>query len=174
MPYAVLGTLSLEISCCNFIIVHDFYDTYDSTSIALRPLVSHHAGCQVLCFNYPGQAHTVWPRPSVAERQRGAKEQVINNDWIADRLHELLQHAEENGEILLTNPFHLVGIGNGASIAAAFALRWGHDALYQDSLRSFVSINGFLYPDPQLSSILHSGIFVKLLNIKHQNFYISY
>lgn len=55
---------------------------------------------------------------SAAEKQRGATEPVLNNDWIADRLHELLMHAEEEGEILLSCPFHLVGIGNGACIAA--------------------------------------------------------
>jgi len=60
----------------------------------------------------------VWPRVSLAERDRGAVEPVLNNDWIADRLHELLQHAEEEGDILLSCPFHLVGIGNGACIAA--------------------------------------------------------
>ena len=157
MPYTVLGNVSLDISRCNFIIVHDFFDTHDATAIACKPLVQRHSGSQVFCFNYPGQANTVWPRPSAVERQRGAKEQVVNNDWIADRLHELLQHAEQNGDILLTNPFHLVGIGNGASIASAFALRYGRDALYADSLRSLVSVNGFLYPDPQLSAVLHSA-----------------
>ena len=48
-------------------------------------------------------------------------EPVHNNDWVADRLHELLQHAEAQGDILLSNPFHLVGFGNGLAIAAAFA-----------------------------------------------------
>ena len=157
MPYTVLGTVSLDIRRCNFIIVHDFFDTHEATAIACKPLVQRHDGSQVFCFNYPGQANTVWPRPSAVERQRGAKEQVINNDWIADRMHELLQHAEQNGDILLTNPFHLVGIGNGASIASAFALRYGSDPLYAASLRSLVSVNGFLYPDPQLSAILHSA-----------------
>jgi hypothetical protein len=39
----------------------------------------------------------------------------------------------------------------------AFAQRFGNHKLYSNSLRSVVSINGFLYPDPQLSSILHSA-----------------
>lgn len=157
MPYIVLGNLSLDIIKCNFVVVHDFFDTCDATAIALKPIALRHDGCQIFCFNYPGQSNTVWPRPSHVEKQRGAKEKLINNEWIADRLHELLQHAEESGDFLLTNPFHLVGIGNGAPIAAAFALRWGQDPLYKSSLRSVVSINGFLYPDPQLSAILHSA-----------------
>lgn len=156
MPYVVLGSVPAEVRRCNFIVIHDFFDTCDGTSIAFKPLVQRH-GCQILCFNYPGQANTVWPRPSAVERQRGAKEPVLNNDWISDRLHELLQAAEQSGDMLLTSPFHLVGIGNGAAIAASFAQRWGSDPLYASSLRSIVSVNGFLYPDPQLSAIVHSG-----------------
>ena len=157
MSYIVLGNVSLDVSRVNFIVIHDFFDTCDATAISFKPIVQRHDGCQVFCFNYPGQANTVWPRPSAAERERGAVEQIINNDWIADRLHELLQHAEGEGDILLTNPFHLVGIGNGAAIAAAFALKYGSERLYAGSLRSLVSVNGLLYPDPQLSSILHSA-----------------
>lgn len=157
MPYVVLGNVSLEVKCCNFVVIHDFFDTADATAIMFKQLVQRHGNLQVVCFNYPGQANTVWPRLPAAERARGAKEPLLNNDWIADRIHELLQHAEEDGDVLLTSPFHLVGIGNGASIAASFCQRWGNDPRYRDSLRSMVSVNGFLYPDPQLSSILHSA-----------------
>ncbi|CAM9255759.1 unnamed protein product, partial [Ectocarpus fasciculatus] len=157
MPYIVLGKMSLEVKRCNLIIVHDFFDTCDGTAIAFKPITQRHDGSQVLCFNYPGQSNTVWPRPSPVERQRGAREPVLNNDWVADRLHELLQGAEQRGDFLLTNPFHVVGFGNGAAIAAAFAQRWGSDPLYSSSIRSVVSVNGFLYPDAQLSAILHSA-----------------
>ena len=156
-PYMVIGSFSLEVKRCSFIVVHDFFDTCDATAILFKPIVQRHDGCQAVCFNYPGQAHTVWPRLSKAEKERGAKDPIINNDWIADRMHELLQHAEKGGEILLTNPFHLVGIGNGASIAAAFVQKYGRSPLYSQGLRSVVSVNGFLYPDPQLSAILHSS-----------------
>jgi pimeloyl-ACP methyl ester carboxylesterase len=141
----------------NFVVVHDFFDTCDATAIMLKPIIQRHDGCQIICFNYPGQANTTWPRPPAAEKQRGAKEPILNNEFIADKLNEMLQYAEENGDILLTNPFHIVGIGNGACIAAAFLERWGRNEIYSKSITSFVSINGFLYPDPQLSAILHSG-----------------
>lgn len=157
MPYMVLGQVSLNINRCSFIVIHDFFDTCDASAIMFKPIVQRHEGCQVFCFNYPGQAHTVWPRPSATEKERGAKEPILNNDWIADRLNELLRFAEDNGDLLLTNPFHLVGIGNGACIATAFCQRWGRDKAYVKGLRSVVSINGFLYPDPQLTSILHSA-----------------
>lgn len=158
MPYVVMGKFSMQVEKINFIVIHDFFDTYDGTAILFKPIVQRHdEGCQVMCFNYPGQAHTTWPRPSAAERERGAKEAVLNNDWMIDRIHELLMYAEESGDILLSKPFHLVGIGNGACIAAAFAQRYGSHRLYCNSLRSIVSVNGFLYPDAQLSSILHAA-----------------
>ena len=34
-------------------------------------------------------------------------------------------HCEQAGEFLISQPFHLVGIGNGASIAAAFLKKYG-------------------------------------------------
>ena len=157
MPYIVMGSISLKPTRCNFIVVHDFFDTCDGTAINFKPIIQRHDSCQIFTYNYPGQAQTVWPRPPDAEKKRGAKDPVLNNDWQAAKLHEILQHAEENGDILLTNPFHLVGIGNGAAIAAAFAQRFGNDARYSKSLKSFVAVNGFLYPDPQLASILHSS-----------------
>ena len=160
MPYVTLGSFVPGTIKCSFIVVHDFFDTCDATSILFKSVVAKHPGCQVLCFNYPGQANTVWPRPPPAEKQRGAKEPVLNNDWISDRMHELLQHADSNGDILLRDsPFHFVGFGNGSCIAAAFIQKWGSHQLYASNVRSFVSINGFLHPDPQLAAILHSGEF---------------
>lgn len=157
IQYSVLGEYSVNSDCCNFVVVHDFFDTCDATSILFKPITNRHPNCMVLCFNYPGQANTVWPRPPASEKARGAKETVINNDWVADRLHELLQHAETTGEFLSFSTFHIVGIGNGACIAAAFVQRYGSTRRYAASLRSLICINGFLYPDAQLSSILHSA-----------------
>jgi hypothetical protein len=158
MPYIVMGKFSLMVDRCNFIVIHDFFDTYDGTSIFLKPIVQRHEeGCQFLCFNYPGQANTVWPRPTPAERERGATEPILNNDWIADRLHELLTFAEDAGDFLLSRPFHILGIGNGACIAAAFCQKYANHDFYRDSLRSVIAVNGFLYPDSQLSSILHAA-----------------
>lgn len=122
MPYVVLGNTSVEVKRVNFIMIHDFFDNCDSTVILMKPIVKRHNGCQVLCFNYPGQANTVWPRLSNAEKEymnaRNNKnissnamtnEVILNNDWLADRLHELLLHAENEGDLLLNNPFYIVG-----------------------------------------------------------------
>ena len=38
--------------------VVDFFDTCDASAILFKPIVQRHEGCQVLCFNYPGQANT--------------------------------------------------------------------------------------------------------------------
>jgi len=149
--------MSLQSKKTNFIIVHDFFDCCDATAILFKPIVQRHDGCQILCFNYPGQAHTTWPRPPQAERLRGAKEPIHNNEWIADKMHELLQYAEGEGDILLSNNFSIVAFGNGASIASSFIQKYGSNPIYSESLSSLVSINGFLYPDPQMSAILHSG-----------------
>ncbi|RYH28338.1 hypothetical protein EON65_12485 [archaeon] len=158
MPYVVMGKFSPNVEKCNFVVVHDFFDTYDATAILYKQLVQRHSeGCQVLCYNYPGQAHTLWPRLTQIEKDRGAKEPVLSNDWQADRLHELLKFAESSGDILLSRPFHLVGIGNGACVAAAFCQRYAYHDMYVNSLRSVVSVNGFLYPDAQLASILHAS-----------------
>jgi hypothetical protein len=105
MPYMLVGNeLSTEevVNHCNFVVVHDFFDTCDSTAISFKPIAQRH-DCQILCFNYPGQAHTTWPRVSHAEKESGAKEPVLNNDWIAARLHELLLHVDEAGERCFDN-----------------------------------------------------------------------
>jgi pimeloyl-ACP methyl ester carboxylesterase len=162
LRYVVAGNFSVTSPVCNFVLVHDFFDTVEATALLMKHITSHHEGCQAVCFNYPGQSGTEWAHLGGAERARGAVEPVHNNDWIADRLHELLQHTEAAGEILLSTPFHLVGMGNGACVAAAFAQRWGAHPSYAHSLRSFVSVNGFLNPDPQLRAILHSAAQVAL------------
>lgn len=83
----LIGSISLESKRDNFIVIHDFFDTLDATAIFLKPIVQRHDGCQILCFNYPGQANTTWPRPPAAEKHRGAKDITVNNDWIADKIH---------------------------------------------------------------------------------------
>ncbi|CAM9848733.1 unnamed protein product, partial [Choristocarpus tenellus] len=51
-----------------------------------------------------------------------------------------------------------IGIGNGVAIAAAFALRYSGHPLYRGSLRSLVSLNGFVAVDAQLAAVLHASI----------------
>lgn len=66
----------------NFVAVHDFFDTLEKTFLLFKPLVLKHPGCQVLCFNSPGQAGTRLPPEP---------EGLLTNVWVADKLHELMQ-----------------------------------------------------------------------------------
>lgn len=66
----------------SFVVVHDFFDTLEKTFLLFKPLVLKYPGCQVLCFNSPGQAGTRLPPEP---------EGLLTNVWIADRLDELMQ-----------------------------------------------------------------------------------
>lgn len=66
----------------SFVVVHDFFDTLEKTFLLFKPLVLKYPGCQVLCFNSPGQAGTRLP---------AEPEGLLTNTWVADRLDELLQ-----------------------------------------------------------------------------------
>ncbi len=68
----------------NLVLLHDFFDTYESTQILVRQIVrkSH---CQALLMNYPGQALTQYPE----EPSAGAP--VLNNDYYADCLVKLME-----------------------------------------------------------------------------------
>eukprot|EP00752_Nemacystus_decipiens_P018599 g16677.t1 len=133
----------------SFVVVHDFFDTFEKTFLLFKPLVLKYPGCQVLCFNSPGQAGTrVPPEP----------EGLLTNTWVADRLDELMQHVDNMGEMPLSDrPFHLLGIGNGASIAAAFACRHASKTKWRLTLRSLACVNGFATVDAQLAAVLHSA-----------------
>ena len=171
IPYEVMGTQELDGKNTNFIVLHDFFDTFEGSQILFQRLVKRFVGCQVLVFNQPGQSESRWQplgAPSAvsaaeakyaqaaASKQR---EQVLNNTTMADKLHELLQHLEETGEFVTSaQPFYVLGIGNGANIATCFSLRYGDTRDYGRTLRALVMVNGFAHVDNQLAAVLHSSI----------------
>ncbi|CAB1101509.1 unnamed protein product [Ectocarpus sp. CCAP 1310/34] len=133
----------------SFVVVHDFFDTLEKTFLLFKPLVLKYPGCQVLCFNSPGQAGTRLPPEP---------EGLLTNVWVADRLDELMQHVDNMGEMPLSDrPFHLLGIGNGASIATAFACHHASKNKWKPTLRSLACVNGFATVDAQLAAVLHSA-----------------
>jgi pimeloyl-ACP methyl ester carboxylesterase len=150
MPYQVIGHADAELKHICFVVVQDLFDTYEKIHILFRAIAAKHMGVQILVFNYPGQAHTTLP---------SRKDTVLNNEYNAARLHELLQGLENEGEFYTrTRPFHLLGFGSGASTASYFASMYGNSPEYNRSLRSLVAINGYSYVDNQLAAIMHSAI----------------
>ncbi|GMI02768.1 hypothetical protein TrLO_g5677 [Triparma laevis f. longispina] len=166
IPYEVIGKSEMEITKVNFVVCHDIFDSCDMTKMLFLSVVKRHPGCQILLFNYPGQAGTTFPN----SRTNGKSDQVVpagaehaepalNNDFLSDRVHELIGHVDATGEFISSaQPFHIIGMGNGLPIALAFAEKYGHTPYYASTLRSLVSLNGFTSVDPQLASILHSSL----------------
>jgi hypothetical protein len=161
---AAVAAAAAPTAPCNLVVVHDFFDTLEKTFLLVRPLVLEAPGCQVLCLNTPGQAGTRCPAGS-----------TLSSDWLADRLAELLTSVDTSAQMpLSTKPWHIVGIGNGAAVAAAYALRYGpcssntsaSSSSSSDSgttataaagLRAVVSVNGFATVDSQLAAVLHAA-----------------
>lgn len=73
----------------SFVVVHDFFDTLEKTFLLFKPLVLKYPGCQVLCFNSPGQAWTRLPP---------GPDGLLTNTWVSDRLHELMQVEAKIGQ----------------------------------------------------------------------------
>ena len=66
------------------VVLHDLFDTYESTQILIRQVVRR-SHCQVLLLNFPGQALT----QCAEEPSAGAP--VFNNDYNADCLAQLME-----------------------------------------------------------------------------------
>ena len=51
---------------------------------------------------------------------------MLNNEFIAAKMHELLQHLENSGEFVTSYlPFYVLGFGNGSNIGSFWATRYG-------------------------------------------------
>ncbi|GBG33418.1 Ankyrin repeat domain-containing protein 27 [Hondaea fermentalgiana] len=150
LSYDIVGTGGLESATPNLVVLHDMFDTCEASQIFLEPLMRKHYGSQALVLNYPGQAHTRFPKETAG---------VLNNEFVAATLHELLADLEHKGDFCCSfRPFYLVGIGNGANIATFFASEFGGLPEYRKCLRGLLSINGFAHVDEQLAAVLHSSV----------------
>jgi len=125
----------------NLVVVHDIFDTCEKMKIFLRPIAQRYPGLQILLWNYPGQAFT-----------EHREEQLLNNEYHAGCLDELLKHVGPDGtnQFNTNNPFYLLGYGNGGNIASFYSAFYGNP-----SIRSLVLMNSFSYVDPHLASVLH-------------------
>lgn len=75
-------TREAPVAVLSFVVVHDFFDTLEKTFMLFKPLLLRYPGCQMLCFNSPGQAGTCLPPEP---------EGLLTNVWVAERLDELMQ-----------------------------------------------------------------------------------
>ncbi|OWZ24204.1 hypothetical protein PHMEG_000816 [Phytophthora megakarya] len=120
MPYSVIGQPVGETIKCNLVVFHDLFDTLESTTVFFRPIVARNMGARVLLFNFPGQAGTAY---AVDDQAREEDKLVLNNMWLARRLHELLNFLQHTTQFVTTGvPFHIVGFGNGANVAACYTV----------------------------------------------------
>ena len=147
VPYQVIGAPDRDPGTVNFVVVQDFFDTFESMQVLLRDFMKT-TRSQFLLLNVPGQAFS--------EYDKSDKNLVLNNEFHAAKLEELLRNADKTMEFNTSSQgFHVVGIGNGGNIAACWGARFGTG--YSQCLKSLTLVNGFAHVDKQLASILHSS-----------------
>eukprot|EP00750_Incisomonas_marina_P013184 INCI17245.1.p1 GENE.INCI17245.1~~INCI17245.1.p1 ORF type:complete len:1411 (-),score=326.98 INCI17245.1:1256-5488(-) len=167
MPYAVTGRPDAELLKPAIIVLQDMFETFEKPRIFLHKLLRKHAGTQALFFNFPGQAYSEQAtRPdgdgSAAATDGGdgsAPRPLLNNEYLAGLLHELLQKTETDGDFVTScRPFYIVGFGNGGNVATLFAATHGKTPEYAFTLKGLILANSHAYLDSQLSAIYHSSL----------------
>lgn len=152
IPFTIAGQAVGETTKCNLVVFHDLFDTMDGTKVFFRSILARHVGARALFFNIPGQGGTAY-----ATESAGADKNVFNNVWISRKVHELLTHLQQTKRFITSGmPFHVIGFGNGANIAACYTILYGSG--YSPDLQSLTIINGFAKVDAQMSAILHSAV----------------
>jgi hypothetical protein len=179
------STASTAARYCNFVVVHDIFDSLAKTQLLMAPVLRSRPGCTALLFAYPGQTDATNDNSTA-----GNSAERCTNEVLAPLLHELLQHVQLRGYMSYNNsssssscssisssssmaPLHLIGIGTGAMTALAFAAAYCHTAPYgtainssssssssssktRGALQSVVCLNGCAAVDAQLSAVLHA------------------
>lgn len=154
MPYTVIGEPTGQSVKCNLIVFHDLFDTFESTRVFFRPIIARNVGAQALLFNFPGQAGASY----IVDGHTCQEDKVVlNNMWLARRVHELLVYLQHTTQFITTGaPFHFVGFGNGANIATCYTVLYGKS--YDGYLQSLALFNGFSSVDAQLAAVLHNAV----------------
>ena len=178
VPFLVLGKARKGAPLFNLVIVHDFFDNLDAWQVLLSKTVDKYPGLQVLLFNVPGQANTSWPENAVLnnEFQAAVMQQVLlasgrdghNTQPDDDKADGRLKKKGDRFVGSIDGPkecepfapctadrsawFFVVGVGNGGNIATMWASDYA--ALFPN-MRAVVTVNSFLYMDPQLSAAMH-------------------
>jgi len=125
----------------NLVVCHDLFDTYERMKILLQPIIQRYQSIQILVWNYPGQAHTEW-----------RKTQILNNEYLAACLNELLGQIGEFGtkDFDTNHPFYILGYGYGASIASYYLANYR-----VPNVRGLLSVNGWAFIDSYLAGVMH-------------------
>ena len=162
LPYTIIGQSDYRISKPDLVVFHDIFDTCDATAIFFRNVVTKHLGTKALFFNYPGQAGTSWGKSTKQDVDTTNDQPSIatlNNQFIAECVHELFQHLIQTGEFALDAlPFVIIGFGFGANIASCFSILY--QKYYRSTFKQLFLLNGFAAVDTTLAAILHSTISV--------------
>ncbi|KAG1700266.1 hypothetical protein DVH05_012071 [Phytophthora capsici] len=154
IPYAIIGQPIGETVKCNLVVFHDLFDTLESTRVFFRSIVARNVGARALFFNFPGQAGTAY---AVDDNAAEEDKLVLNNMWLARRVHELLNFLQHTAQFVTTGaPFHIIGFGNGANVATCYSILYGKH--YDGYLQSLALFNGFASVDAQLAAVLHSAV----------------
>ncbi|EGZ28612.1 hypothetical protein PHYSODRAFT_472033 [Phytophthora sojae] len=134
IPYAVIGQPIGETAKCNLVVFHDLFDTFESTRVFFRPIVARNVGARALLFNFPGQSGSAY---AVDDQAREEDKLVLNNMWLARRVHELLNFLQHTTQFVTTGaPFHIVGFGNGANVATCYT------ALIYTAVTNAITLDG--------------------------------
>ena len=135
---------ALHLVCFN-----DFFDSYEKYANFLQPLVDKApAGSQLLCFNFPGQAHT----------EHGPEGSTMNNVVLAQCFDALLTSLQNSGSFAGGGaPITLLGVGNGANVATYWVQKTvGAEA--ESRVKALVVINPFTDADAHMSLVLQNWL----------------
>ncbi|OQR92874.1 hypothetical protein ACHHYP_03147 [Achlya hypogyna] len=146
LVYQVLGLGAVGTTVANLVVWPDFFDTLEATRVSLRSVLAAQPACQVLVFNLPGQAHTRFAPDGGA----------LNNVFLTQCVHELLEALDRTAVFPTSVPFHLVGFGHGGHLAACYAIQYAK--MHAPALQSLVVVNGFASVDAQLAGVLHGAV----------------
>jgi hypothetical protein len=135
----------LQLVCFN-----DFFDSYEKYASFLQPLVDKApAGSQLLCFNFPGQAHT----------EHGPEGSAMNNVVLARCFDALLSSLQRSGIFGGGGtPITLLGVGNGANVATYWVKKMVGAEAEASRVKALVVINPFTSADAHMSLVLQNWL----------------
>eukprot|EP01043_Picozoa_sp_COSAG02_P000127 COSAG02_NODE_2_length_75708_cov_87.013953_30_plen_1000_part_00 len=136
---------ALRLVCFN-----DFFDSYEKYASFLQPLVDKApAGSQLLCFNFPGQAHT----------EHGPEGSTMNNVVLAQCFDALLTSLQNAGSFAGGGaPITLLGVGNGANVATYWMRKTVGAEAESSRVKSLVVVNPFTGADAHMSLVLQNWL----------------